>query len=57
MCNAEQLILQGSIMGKEIVFKKTIEQVIDLLMPELTPYEFSLYILLLRNSFIKKWCL
>ncbi len=31
--------------------KKIIEQFVDLLMPELTPYESSLYIFLLRRSF------
>ena len=33
--------------------QKIIEQFVDLLLPELTPYETSLYIFLLRNSFLK----
>jgi len=33
--------------------QKVIEQFVDLLMPELTPYEVSLYIFLLRNSYLK----
>lgn len=33
--------------------KTIIEQFVDLLMPELTPYEASLYIFFLRNSYIK----
>ncbi|MDP4039004.1 MAG: HNH endonuclease signature motif containing protein [Candidatus Pacearchaeota archaeon] len=32
--------------------QKIIEQFVDLLMPELTPYETSLYIFFLRNSFL-----
>lgn len=32
---------------------KIIEQFVDLLMPELTPYEGSLYLFLLRHSFLK----
>ena len=32
---------------------KTIEQFVDLLMPELTPYEAAMYIFLLRNSHLK----
>ena len=32
--------------------QKIIEQFVDLLMPELTPYETSLYILFLRRSFL-----
>lgn len=34
--------------------QKIIEQFVDLLMPELSPYEAILYIFLLRNSLIKK---
>ena len=33
--------------------QKMIEQYVDYLMPELTPYEASLYIFSLRNSYIK----
>ncbi|PIQ93443.1 MAG: hypothetical protein COY46_03105 [Chloroflexi bacterium CG_4_10_14_0_8_um_filter_46_9] len=33
--------------------KTIIEQFVDLLMPELTPYETSLYIFFLRSSFLK----
>ena len=33
--------------------QKIIEQFIDLVMPELTPYEANLYLLLFRNSFIQ----
>ncbi len=33
--------------------QKVIEQFIDLLMPELTPYEANLYMLLLRDSFLQ----
>jgi len=33
--------------------QKVIEQFIDLLMPELTPYEANLYMLLLRDSFLR----
>src|SRR3989338_7378995 len=33
--------------------QKSIEQFVDLLMPSLTPYEASLYIFFLRNSYIK----
>ena len=33
--------------------QNTIEQFVDLLMPELTPHEASLYIFLLRNSYLK----
>jgi len=33
--------------------KTIIEQIVDLLMPELTPYETSLYIFFLRRSFLK----
>jgi hypothetical protein len=32
---------------------ETIEQFVDLLMPELTPYEAAMYIFLLRNSYLK----
>jgi len=32
--------------------KSTIEQLVDLLMPELTPYETSLYIFFIRSSFL-----
>lgn len=32
---------------------ETIEQFVDLLMPELTPYEAAMYIFLLRNSHLK----
>ncbi len=34
-------------------FKKTIEEFVDYLMPELTPYETSMYLYLLRNSLFK----
>ena len=34
-------------------FKTIIEQFVDYLLPELTPYETSLYLYLLRNSFVK----
>lgn len=34
--------------------KKIIEQFVDLLMPELTPYESSLYIFFLRSSFLSE---
>lgn len=33
--------------------KIIIEQFVDYLLPELTPYETSLYLYLLRNSFIR----
>lgn len=33
--------------------KSIIEQFVDYLLPELTPYETSLYLYLLRNSFVK----
>ncbi len=33
--------------------QKIIEQFVDLLMPELTPYEANLYMLLLRDSFLQ----
>jgi len=34
--------------------KIIVEQFVDYLLPELTPYETSLYLYLLRNSFVKK---
>ena len=33
--------------------QKIIEQFVDFLMPALTPYEASLYIFFLRNSYMK----
>lgn len=33
--------------------KKIVEQFVDLLMPELTPYEATMYIFMLRNSYFK----
>ena len=33
--------------------KTIIEQFVDLLMPELTPYETTMYVFLLRNSYLK----
>lgn len=37
--------------------QKVVEQFIDLLMPELTPYEANLYMLLLRDSFLRNGAL
>lgn len=37
----------------QIDAKKIIEQFVDLLMPELTPYETTMYVFLLRNSYLK----
>ncbi|MDZ7785718.1 MAG: HNH endonuclease [Candidatus Saccharibacteria bacterium] len=33
--------------------QKTIEQLVDYLMPELTPYEVAMYILLFRNTYLR----
>ena len=33
--------------------KNVIEQFVDYLLPELTPYEASVYLYLLRNSFMR----
>ncbi len=37
----------------ELKLKQIIEQYVDYLMPELTPYEAAMYIFLLRSSYIK----